>query len=206
MLTIYSFIAQLLRSYGIWFLVYLEFVGSCQCLLLGFLLSGKGRFGRHCNGDIWKVVPPCGETNLFLLFWIYLTFVMFVFDLFTPVYSLCIWVPLSFWYQWIFITYQKKNKGQINLVWWLSTPLTNCWQIVVKVSFLYISFESKIVHSCFRSPSFLHYLMSKSSSNEIFFCFCTENCNVFLLLLIYFFYHLAPIKDSLLHKENSEQT
>ena len=59
MLTIYSFIAQLLRSYGIWFLVYLEFVGSCQCLLLGFLLSGKGRFGRHCNGDIWKVVPLC---------------------------------------------------------------------------------------------------------------------------------------------------
>ena len=31
----------------------------------------------------------CVETNLFLLFWIYLTFVMFVFDLFTPVYSLC---------------------------------------------------------------------------------------------------------------------
>ena len=40
----------------------------------------------------------CIETNLFL-FWIYLTFVMFVFDLFTPVYSLCTWVSLSFLYQ-----------------------------------------------------------------------------------------------------------
>ena len=28
----------------------------------------------------------CGETILFLLFWIYLIFVMFVFDLLTPVY------------------------------------------------------------------------------------------------------------------------
>ena len=177
-----------------------EIVGVLNTLSVPCLISSFYFSKPYLTGS------PCGETNLFLLFWIYLTFVMFVFDLFTLVYSLCIWVPLSFWYQWIFSTYQKKNKGQINLVWWLSTPLTNCWQIVVKVSYLYISFESKIVHSCFRSPSFLHYLMSKSSSNEIFFCFCTENCNVFLLLLIYFFYHLAPIKDSLLHKENSEQT
>ena len=40
-MTIYSFIARLLWSCGIWFLVYLEFVGSCQCLLSGFLLAGK---------------------------------------------------------------------------------------------------------------------------------------------------------------------
>ena len=40
-LTMFSFIAQLLRSYGIWFLVYLELVGSCHCLLLGSLLVGK---------------------------------------------------------------------------------------------------------------------------------------------------------------------
>ena len=40
-LTIYSFIARLLWSCGIWFLVYLEFVGLCQCLLLSFLLAGK---------------------------------------------------------------------------------------------------------------------------------------------------------------------
>ena len=40
-LTIYSFIVQLLWSCGIWFLVYLEFVGLCQCLLLSFLLAGK---------------------------------------------------------------------------------------------------------------------------------------------------------------------
>ena len=131
-LTIYSFIARLLWSCGIWFLVYLEFVRSCQCLLLGFLLAGKvvlvaivmeifgrpflfvwcGVFGmREIIGVLKTLSVPClissfyfsepcwtgsrcGETNLFLLFWIYLTFVMFVFDLFTPVYSLCTWVSL----------------------------------------------------------------------------------------------------------------
>ena len=40
-LTIFSFIARLLRSYGICFLVYLELVGSCLCLLLGSLVAGK---------------------------------------------------------------------------------------------------------------------------------------------------------------------
>ena len=35
----------------------------------------------------------CGETILFL-FWIYLTFVIFVLDLFSHVYSLCAWVSL----------------------------------------------------------------------------------------------------------------
>ena len=147
-LTIYSFIARLLRSCGIWFLVCLEFVGSCQCLLLGFLLASKvvlvaivmeifgrpflfvwcGVFERREIVGVLNTlsIPSlissfyfsepyltgslCGETNLFLLFWIYLTFVMFVFDLFTPVYSLCTWVSLSFWYQWIFITYQKKKS------------------------------------------------------------------------------------------------
>ena len=136
-MTIYAFIAQLLWSCGIWFLVYLEFVGLCQCLLLGYLLSGKvdlvaivmeiygrlflivwcGVFGRReIVGALKTMSVPClisnfyssepywtgslcGETNLFLLFWIYLIFVMFVFDMFTPVYSLCTWVSLSFWFQ-----------------------------------------------------------------------------------------------------------
>ena len=40
-LTIFSFIALLLQSYGIRFLVYLELVGSCLCLLLGSLVAGK---------------------------------------------------------------------------------------------------------------------------------------------------------------------
>ena len=99
--------------------------------VVGLFGCWQGRFGRHRNGDIWKVVPLCfmwciwKERNsrcfediersmpdlklLFLrtlfewfsvwslfLFWIYLTFVIFVLDLFTPVYFLCTWVPLSF--------------------------------------------------------------------------------------------------------------
>ena len=119
------------RSYGIWFLVYLECVESCLCLLLGSLLAGKvalvttamelfgrsflfvwcGVFGRRGIVDALKTLSMlcltssfflsepyltgslCGETILFL-FWIYLTFVIFVLDLFTPVYSLCAWVSL----------------------------------------------------------------------------------------------------------------
>uniref|UniRef100_A0A7N2RE56 TFIIS N-terminal domain-containing protein n=1 Tax=Quercus lobata TaxID=97700 RepID=A0A7N2RE56_QUELO len=41
LLTIFSFIARLLRSCGIWFLGYLEFAGLCHSLLLGFWLVGK---------------------------------------------------------------------------------------------------------------------------------------------------------------------
>ena len=131
MLTIFSFIARLLRSYGIWFLAYLELVRSCLCLLLGSLLAGKvalvaiamelfgrsflfvwcGVFGRRGIVDVLKTFSVlclissfflsepyltgslCGETILFL-FWIYLTFVIFVLDLFTPVYSPCTWVSL----------------------------------------------------------------------------------------------------------------
>ena len=130
-LTIFSFIARLLRSYGIWFLVYLELVGSCLCLLLGSLLASKvaliaiamelfgrsflfvwcGVFGRRGIVDVLKTLSVlclisnfflsepyltgslCGKTIIFL-FWIYLTFVIFILDLFSPVYSLCTWVSL----------------------------------------------------------------------------------------------------------------
>ena len=52
----------------------------------------------------------CGETNLFLLFWIYLAFVIFVFDLFTLVYFLCTWVFLSFDINESLLLIKKKNK------------------------------------------------------------------------------------------------
>ena len=41
LLTIFSFIARLLWSCGIWCLVYSEFIGLYLCLPLGFLLAGK---------------------------------------------------------------------------------------------------------------------------------------------------------------------
>ena len=59
LLNIFSFIARLLWSCGIWCLVYSEFIGLCLYLSLGFLLAGKGRFGHHRNGDLWRVVPHC---------------------------------------------------------------------------------------------------------------------------------------------------
>ena len=131
LLTIYSFIVRLLWSYGIWFFVYLEFVGLCQCLLLSFLLAGKvdlvaivmdiyglfflivwcGVFGRKeivgvlktmivlCLISSFYFLEPwfmCGETNPFLQFWIYLIYVIFEFDMYASVYSLCTWVSLFF--------------------------------------------------------------------------------------------------------------
>ena len=96
-----------------------------------FLLAWCGVFGRRGIIDALKtlsVLCPtssfflskpyltgslCGETILFL-FWIYLTFVIFVLDLFSPVYSLCAWVSL-FLNQWILITYQKKKKNVFTL-------------------------------------------------------------------------------------------
>ena len=146
-LTIFSFIARLLRSYGIWFLVYLELVGPCLCLLLGSLLAGKvalvatamelfgrsflfvwcGVFGRRGIVDALKTLSMlcltssfflsepyltsslCGETILFL-FWIYLTFVIFVLDLFTPVYFLCAWVSLILLSMNSYYLSKKKQK------------------------------------------------------------------------------------------------
>ena len=58
---------------------------SVPCLISSFFFS-----------EPYLTSSLCGETNLFLLFWMYLTFVIFVFYLFTLVYSLCTWVSLSF--------------------------------------------------------------------------------------------------------------
>ena len=38
----------------------------------------------------------CGETNPFLQFWIYLIYIIFEFDMYALVYSLCTWVSLFF--------------------------------------------------------------------------------------------------------------
>ena len=42
--------------------------------------------------SVWRNHP-------FLLFWIFLIYVIFVFDMYTPVYFLCTWASLSFCYQ-----------------------------------------------------------------------------------------------------------
>ena len=47
-----------------------------------------------------------GETIIFLPFWIFLIYVIFVFDLYTPVYFLCTWASL-FRYQSLLLI--KKN-------------------------------------------------------------------------------------------------
>ena len=92
-LTIFSFIARLLRSYGIWFLVYLELAGSCLCLLLGSLLAGKvtlvasamelfgrlfllawcGVFGRRGIIDALKTLSVLCPTSSFFFSEPYLT-------------------------------------------------------------------------------------------------------------------------------------
>ena len=54
----------------------------------------------------------CGETNLFLQVWIYLIHVIFVFDMYTPIYPLCTWVSLFF--ITINLYYLSKKKKLCN--------------------------------------------------------------------------------------------
>ena len=76
-----------------------------------FLIVWCGVFGRKEIVSVLKTVivlclissfyfsEPwfmCGETNPFLQFWIYLVYVIFEFDMFALVYSLCTWVSLFF--------------------------------------------------------------------------------------------------------------
>ena len=85
------------------------------CLISSFFLSEP-----YLTGSL------CGETILFL-FWIYLTFVIFVLDLFTPIYSMCTWC-LFFYYQWIFITYQKKKKTHNSVLsFWKHPFVVSCF-------------------------------------------------------------------------------
>ena len=74
------------------------------------LACWQGQFGRYRNGYVWIVVPHClmwciwkernsrcfedsdcsmPDPNPFLQFWIYVVYVIFEFDMFAPLYSLC---------------------------------------------------------------------------------------------------------------------
>ena len=71
---------------------------SALCLISSFFFSKP-----YLTGCL------CGETNLFL-FWIFLTFVISVLDLFIHVYFLCTWVPLSFDINESLLLIKKKKK------------------------------------------------------------------------------------------------
>ena len=103
-------VAIVMEIYGLLFLIVWcgvfgrkEIVGvlktmSVQCLISSFYFSEPYWTGSQC-----------GETNLFLQFWIYLIYVIFVFDMYTPVYSLCIWVSLFFISINLYYLSKKKN-------------------------------------------------------------------------------------------------
>ena len=68
----------------------------------------------------------CGETNLFLQIWIYLIYVIFVFDIYTPLYSLCTWV--SFFFISINLYYLSKKKKKMSiLICWRGAEDQICW-------------------------------------------------------------------------------
>ena len=176
LLTIFSFIARLLWSCGIWCLVFWEFIGLCQCLSLGYLLVGNvnlvtivmeiygwlflivwcGAFGRREIVGVLKTLSvPCLTSNFYFselywtLFWIYLIFVMFVLDLFTLVYPLCTWVFFFYFYfyQWIFITYQKKkNYNCFSDSYLLET--TCVLRIYLQIHNCFLSFFQSFLYPC----------------------------------------------------------
>ena len=71
---------------------------SFLCLISSFYFSKPYWTGSQC-----------GETNPFLQVWIYLIHVIFVFDMYTPVYSLCTWVSLFFYNNKSLLLIQKKK-------------------------------------------------------------------------------------------------
>ena len=79
-----------------------EIVGVLKTLSIPCLISSFFFFEPYLTGSLR------GETNIFLLFWIYLTFVIFVFNLFTLVYFLCTWVFLSFDFNESLLLIKKK--------------------------------------------------------------------------------------------------
>ena len=97
-----------------------------------FLIVWCGVFGRKEIVGVLKTVSilclissyyflepywigyQCGENNPFIQFWIYLIYVIFVFDLYTTIYSLCTWV--SFLIS-INLYYLSKKKNNNTLLW-----------------------------------------------------------------------------------------
>ena len=51
----------------------------------------------------------CGENNPFIQFWIYLIYVIFVFDLYTTIYSLCTWVSFLISINLYYLSKKKKQ-------------------------------------------------------------------------------------------------
>ena len=104
-----------------------------------FLIVWCGVFGRKEIVGVLKTVSilclmssyyflepywigyQCGENNPFIQFWIYLIYVIFVFDLYTTIYSLRTWVFFDINKSLLLI---KKKKTIIHsygdgLFWWL---------------------------------------------------------------------------------------
>ena len=61
-------------------------VGALKTVSVLCLISSYYFLEPYWSGSL------CGEANPFLQFWIYLIYVIFVFDLYTLVYFLCTWV------------------------------------------------------------------------------------------------------------------
>ena len=59
LLTIFSFIVRLLWIYGLWILVYLEYVWVMPKFVIELLACWQGLFGCHHNGYIRIIVPHC---------------------------------------------------------------------------------------------------------------------------------------------------
>ena len=85
---------QLLLFFTVWCGVFgrKEIVGALKTMSILCLTSSYYFLELYWTGS------QCGENNPFLQFWIYLIYVIFVFDLCTPIYSLCTWVSFFFFF------------------------------------------------------------------------------------------------------------
>ena len=81
----------------------------------------------------------CGETNHFLQFWIYLIYIIFVFDMYTPVCSMFAWVSLFF----ISINFYYLSK-KIYYSFYILDCLLNCF---CWIFFEFALFSKNVSHS-----------------------------------------------------------
>ena len=108
----------------------------------------------RCFEDIERSMPDIKLLffrTLWTLFWIYLIFVMFVLDLFTPVYPLCTWV---FFFIFLFINeslllIKKKKKKNYNCFSDSYLLETTCvLRIYLQIHNCFLSFFQSFLYPC----------------------------------------------------------
>ena len=181
LLIIFSFIARLLWSCGIWCLVCLEFIGLCQCLSLGYLLASKvdlvtivmeiygwlflivccGAFGkREIVGALKTASIPCLTSSFYFseLYW---------------TGSLC-GGTIVFLLFWIFLIFVMFAFDLFPLVYPLCTWVSLCFFFINEILLLIKKFLQLSKFCYFWQKSLFCQLITWLARIRVFGCFLSS--------------------------------